>query len=141
MARRKSRRKVSRRRRGSLGAIAKIGGGALLKIAGAVAGKVLTNVVDKQLPESGYKKWVAAATPIIGAFATNMISKNATAKQLAEGMMIIGGVQLVQQSGALGAFDYDRGFVALGPSFQNPRGVVAGVSDYTLTAEQAALLV
>lgn len=139
MARRKKQRKVSRRRRrGSLGAITALGGGALLKIAGAVAGKVLTNVVEKQLPESGWKKWAAAATPIVGAIATNMISKNATAKQLAEGMMIIGGVQLVQETGAIGFVldPYERNFVALGPTYQNPRGVVAGMS-----TQDAALLV
>lgn len=138
MARRKNRKVSRRRRRGSLGAISKLGGGALLKIAGAVAGKVLTNVIDKQLPESSWKKWATAATPIVGAIATNMLSKNATAKQLAEGMMIIGGVQLVQETGAIGFIldPYERNFVALGPTYQNPRGVVAGMS-----TQDAAMLV
>lgn len=141
MARRKqarSRRRSSRRRR--LGALGKIGAGVLYKVAGAVAGKVLTNVLDKQLPESGYKKWLVSATPIAGGFLTSMISKAPMAKDLAEGMFVIGGVQLLQQSGALGALNYggsmeayNRNFVALGPSFQNQRGVVAGLSELDLS--------
>lgn len=142
MARRKkaSKRHRSRRRLGGLG---KIGTGALIKVAGAVAGKVLTNVLDKQLPESGYKKWLVSATPIAGGFLTGMLSKQAWAKDLADGMYIIGGVQLIQQSGAIGALaddetSYNRNFVALGPTYQNPRGVVAGIGELDLST--AAIL-
>lgn len=141
MARRKKahRRQRSRRKLSGLG---KIGAGALVKIAGAVAGKVLTNVVDKQLPESGFKKWVVSATPIAGGLITGMISKQSWAKDLADGMYIVGGLQLVQQTGAIGALvdddtSYNRNFVALGPTYQNPRGVVAGIGEMSL--EKAAL--
>ena len=141
MARRKKASKRHRSRR--LGGLGKIGTGALIKVAGAVAGKVLTNVLDKQLPESGYKKWLVSATPIAGGFLTGMISKQSWAKDLADGMYIIGGVQLIQQSGAIGALaddetSYNRNFVALGPTYQNPRGVVAGIGELDLST--AAIL-
>lgn len=144
MARKKKastkRRRSSRRR---LGALGKIGSGVLFKVAGAVAGKLLTNIVDKQLPESGFKKWAVSATPIAGGFITGMVSKQSWAKDLADGMFIIGGVQLVQQTGAIGALaddmeQYNRNFVALGPTYQNPRGVVAGIGEMDLST--AAIL-
>ena len=126
MARRKQARRRHRSSRRRLGALGKIGGAVLYKVAGAVAGKVLTNVLEKQLPESNYKKWLVSATPIAGGFLTSMISKAPLAKDLAEGMFVIGGVQLLQQTGAIGAMNYggsmesyNRNFVALGPSFQN----------------------
>lgn len=145
MARRK---KAPKRRRSSrrLGAIGKIlPTGALYQVAGAVAGKVLTNVVGKQLGNTGLpetaKKWLTAATPIIGGIVTGMISKGQMAKDLAAGMYVIGGVQLVSESGAIGALDdvdYNRNFVALAPTNQNPRGVVAGIGELSL--EKAAVL-
>lgn len=143
MARRKKASYKRRRSSRRLGALGKIGSGVLFKVAGAVAGKLLSNVVEKQLPESGFKKWAVSATPIAGGFITGMVSKQSWAKDLADGMFIIGGVQLVQQTGAIGAFaddmeSYNRNFVALGPTYQNPRGVVAGIDEMDLNT--AAIL-
>jgi len=144
MARRKTKTKRRRSyRRGRISGIANFGDGALLKIAGAVAGKMLSDVVAKQLPESGFKKWAVAATPVAGYFITKMVSKNAMAKQLADGMLIIGGYQVARETGVVSGImnDYDRRFVALGPTFQNPRGVVAGtMKDGMSSARAAAML-
>ena len=143
MARRKKARKTTRRRR-SIGALGAMGGGVLLKVAGAVAGKVLSNVLDKQLGASMTgRSYLVAGAPAVAGFVLPMVSKNATVKALAEGMLIIGAVQLVKETGAIGNImeddsSYNRNFVALGPSNQNPRGVVAGISGLSL--EKAALL-
>lgn len=144
MARRKKHTTKRRRshRRGRLGSIANIGGGALVKVAGAVAGKYLSDFVSGMLPENNMKKWIAAATPIAGAIVTNMVSKAPLAKGLADGMLVIGGYQIIRETGVIkGVMDgYDRRFVALGPSFQNQRGVVAGTSSGYSPARSAAML-
>lgn len=143
MARRKKARKTSRRRR-SIGALGKMGGGVLLKVAGAVAGKVLSNVLDKQIGASMTgRSYLVAGAPVAAGLILPMVSKNATIKALAEGMLVIGAVQLVKETGAIGAImdddtSYNRNFVALGPTNQNPRGVVAGIAGLSL--EKAALL-
>lgn len=143
MARRKKARKTNRRRR-SIGALGKMGGGVLLKVAGAVAGKVLSNVLDKQIGASMTgRSYLVAGAPVAAGLILPMVSKNATIKALAEGMLVIGAVQLVKETGAIGAImdddsSYNRNFVALGPTNQNPRGVVAGIAGLSL--EKAALL-
>lgn len=136
MARKKHARKTHHRRRKSMSGLGKLGGGALLKIAGAVAGKFLSNTVDGMVgPGMSGRKFIVAGAPIVAGIVLPMVSKSATVKSLAEGMLIIGGVQLVQSTGYLagiGVADetpYQRNFVALGPTFQNQRGVVAGVDE------------
>ena len=145
MARRKhhAKRKHSRRRK-----ISGIGAGTtgiLVKVGGAVLGNLVSNQVAKMYTGAG-SDYVAAAAPIAGGILTSMLIKGATGKGLAEGMYIAGGIKLASKvsGGALGAMDdlsYNRNFVALAPSFQNPRGVVAGITtDRKMDLKRAALL-
>ena len=65
MARRKKARKTTRRRK-SIGALGAIGGGVLLKVAGAVAGKVVSNILDKQIGASMTgRSYLVAGAPVV----------------------------------------------------------------------------
>lgn len=136
MARKKHARKTHHRRRRSMSGLGKMGSGALVKIAGAVAGKVVANYLDGMLgADMAGRKYIVAGAPVAAGLLLPMVSKSATVKGLAEGMLIYGGVALAQSTGVLkgiGVADetpYQRNFVALGPTFQNQRGVVAGVDN------------
>ena len=146
MARRKKHAKHSRRRHRRISGIGAAGTGILVKIGGAVVGNLLANQVAKMYTGAG-SDYVAAASPIAGGILTSMLLKGATGKGLAEGMYIAGGLKLGAKlaPGVLGGMDdnisYNRNFVALGPSFQNPRGVVAGItSEGKLSTKRAAVL-
>lgn len=145
MARRKHAKKHSRRRR-KISGIGAAGTGILVKVGGAVLGNLVSNQVSKMYSGAG-SDYVAAAAPIAGGILTSMLLKGATGKGLAEGMYIAGGIKLASKisGGRLGAMSYDvsynRNFVALGPTFQNPRGVVAGITQGgKLDTRKAALL-
>ena len=145
MARRKHAKKHSRRRR-KISGIGAAGTGILVKVGGAVLGNLVSNQVSKMYSGAG-SDYVAAAAPIAGGILTSMLLKGATGKGLAEGMYIAGGIKLASKisGGRLGAMSddvsYNRNFVALGPTFQNPRGVVAGITQGgKLDTRKAALL-
>lgn len=145
MARRKHAKKHSRRR-SKISGIGAAGTGILVKVGGAVLGNLVSNQVSKMYSGAG-SDYVAAAAPIAGGILTSMLLKGATGKGLAEGMYIAGGIKLASKisGGRLGAMSddvsYNRNFVALGPTFQNPRGVVAGITQGgKLDTRKAALL-
>lgn len=146
MARKKHYAKTKHSRRRKISGIGAGTSGILVKVGGAVLGNLVSNQVAKMYTGAG-SDYVAAAAPIAGGILTSMLLKGATGKGLAEGMYIAGGIKLASKvsGGALGALmddnSYNRNFVALAPSFQNPRGVVAGITtDRKMDLKRAALL-
>ena len=73
------------------------------------------------------KTYISAAVPVAVGLVLPKIIKNPMVKNLSTGMLVIGGVKLVQSTGVISGI-YSPAMVALGPSVQNTRGVVAGMS-------------
>lgn len=137
MARRKHHaKKTHRRHRRSMSGVKSTMTNALATIAGAVAGRVVTNIITKQMASStmAKKEYIAAAAPLVVGLLLPKVVKSELGKNLSTGMIATGGVQILQASGAIGAIE-KRNFVALGPSDQNRRGIVAG-----MTTKEAAIL-
>ena len=83
------------------------------------------------IPDS-YKKYVAAGAPILAGYFLPKFVKSEIGKNLGTGMIAVGGLELVQASGALAGLPIIAGYCGTGmgmaPSLQNTRGVIAGMS-------------
>jgi hypothetical protein len=133
MARRKKHtKKVSHRRKSrKMGAAAGGMTNALFTIVGGVAARFVSNFINGTTLSDSYKGYVAAATPIaVGLFLPKFI-KSEMGKSLGTGMIAVGGLELVQSTGVLSGFPviagYNKSYMALAPSLQNTRGVIAGM--------------
>jgi hypothetical protein len=115
MARRKSRMKkrVTRRRRHSMGAAK--GGimSAVGVIAGAVAAQFVSKAIDKGLPatmEDKTKKLIDGAAPLVVGLFLPKVIKSELGKNLGTGMIAVGGLKLIQSQvpklGAMAGMDY-----------------------------------
>jgi hypothetical protein len=143
MARRKktSKKRVTRRRSKRMGAVNMAGGltSALFTIAGGVAARFVSNTINGTNLDASYKGYVAAAAPIaVGLFLPKFL-KNDMGKALGTGMIAVGGLELVQSTGVLKGIDgmempmiagYQN-YMALAPTNQNTRGVIAGMDTRT----------
>lgn len=144
MARRKKlTKKISRRRKSrKMGAVGASGiTSALFTIVGGVAARFVSNTINGTNLDASYKGYVAAAAPIaVGLFLPKFI-KNDMGKALGTGMIAVGGLGLVQSTGVLKGIDgmddmmpviagYNN-YMALAPTTQNSRGVIAGMDART----------
>ena len=138
MARRKHHTKKVHHRRKShkrLGAAGKSGiTNALFTIVGGVAARFVSNTINGTTLDASYKGYVAAAAPIaVGLFLPRFI-KSEMGKALGTGMIAVGGLELVQSTGVLAGVSgfpviagYKKSYMALAPTTQNTRGVIAGM--------------
>ena len=103
----------------------------LLTIGGGILGQYASSFASTQLSKSSMseknKAYISAAVPVAVGLVLPKIIKNPMVKNLSTGMLVIGGVKLVQSTGVISGI-YSPAMVALGPSVQNTRGVVAGMS-------------
>ncbi len=103
----------------------------LLTIGGGILGQYASSFATSQLSKSTMseknKAYIAAAVPVAVGLALPKIIKSPMAKNIGTGMLVIGGVKLAQSTGVISGI-YSPAMVALGPSVQNTRGVVAGLS-------------
>lgn len=142
MARRKKlTKKISRRRKSrKMGAAGASGiTSALFTIVGGVAARFVSNTINGTNLDASYKGYVAAAAPIaVGLFLPKFL-KNDMGKSLGTGMIAVGGLELVQSTGVLKGIDgmempmiagYQN-YMALAPTNQNTRGVIAGMDTRT----------
>jgi len=124
---------VKRRSKRSMGAISGGMSTALFTILGGVAARFVTNSLNSTtaIPDS-YKKYVAAGAPILAGYFLPKFVKSEIGKNLGTGMIAVGGLELVQASGALAGLPIVAGYCGTGmgmaPSLQNTRGVIAGMS-------------
>jgi len=113
----------------------------LLTIGGGIIGKYASSFATDQLSKSTMseknKSYIAAAIPVAVGLILPKVVKSPMAQHIGTGMLVIGGVQLAQSAGVIsGMYNYTpMATVALGPSYQNTRGVVAG-----LTTRKAAMI-
>jgi hypothetical protein len=142
MARRKHHKKhTSRRRRHhSMSGVKGMASNALAIIAGGVAGRFVGNFVGSTFAStSSYKGYIQAGVPIALGFLTPKLVKSEFGKGLGAGMIAVGGLSLFQTLGVVSGVPMIAGYggkkVGLGPTNQNPRGSVAGLSTH-----QAAIL-
>jgi hypothetical protein len=136
MARRKKHtKKVTRRRKSrKMGAATSGMTNALFTIVGGVAARFVSNTINGTTLDASYKGYVAAAAPIaVGLFLPRFI-KSDMGKALGTGMIAVGGLELVQSTGVLAGMSgfpviagYRKNYMALAPSLQNTRGVIAGM--------------
>ena len=137
MARRKKHTKKVHHRRKSrkMGAAGKSGiTNALFTIVGGVAARFVSNTINGTTLDASYKGYVAAAAPIaVGLFLPRFI-KSEMGKALGTGMIAVGGLELVQSTGVLAGVSgfpviagYKKSYMALAPTTQNTRGVIAGM--------------
>ena len=130
MARRKktSKKRVSRRRSKRMGAAGSTLTNALFTIAGGVAARFVSNTINGTTLNDSYKKYVASVAPIaVGLFLPKFI-KSDMGKSLGTGMIAVGGLGLVQSTGVLSGMPViAKRYMALAPSSQNSRGVIAGM--------------
>lgn len=138
MARRKKHIKKThskRRKSRKMGAIGKGGiTGALFTIVGGVAARFVSTTINGTSLSESYKSYVAAAAPIaLGLFLPKLI-KSEIGKNLGTGMIAVGGLELVQSTGVLAGITdfpvisgYKKSYMALAPTVQNTRGVIAGM--------------
>ena len=147
MARRKhkkaahSKRRKHSSRRGMAGM-----GGMFTDAAGVIAGAVAAQFAAKYINgmsnlSDGTKKIASGAGPLALGILLPKFAKSPMFKSIGTGMVAVGGMNLVKDNvkGALGALmptvaGY-RSRMGLGPTMQNPRGAVAG-----LTTQKAAIL-
>ena len=138
MARRKKHtKKITRRRKSrKMGAAGSGMTNALFTIVGGVAARFVSNTINGTTLDASYKGYVAAAAPIaVGLFLPRFI-KSDMGKALGTGMIAVGGLELVQSTGVLAGMSmpviagYHR-MMALAPSLQNSRGVIAGMDTRT----------
>jgi len=102
MARRKSSRmkkRVTRRRRSSMGSVK--GGimSAVGVIAGAVAAQFVSKAIDKALPatmDDKTKKLIDGAAPLVVGLVLPKVIKSEIGKNLGTGMIAVGGLKLIQ---------------------------------------------
>ena len=107
---------------------------ALFTIVGGVAARFVSNTINGTTLDASYKGYVAAAAPIaVGLFLPRFI-KSDMGKALGTGMIAVGGLELVQSTGVLAGMSgfpviagYGKRYMALAPSMQNTRGVIAGM--------------
>ena len=107
---------------------------ALFTIVGGVAARFVSNTINGTTLDASYKGYVAAAAPIaVGLFLPRFI-KSDMGKALGTGMIAVGGLELVQSTGVLAGMSgfpviagYGKRYMALAPSLQNTRGVIAGM--------------
>ena len=140
MARRRHHKKHTHRRRrhSSMGAVKGTAMNAIGIIAGAVAGKFVANMVGGAVGTSTYGKYIQPAAPIVLGFLTPKLIKGSFGANLGAGMVAAGGLGLFQSLGVVSGVPMVAGYkhkVGLGPTTQNQRGVVAG-----MTTKQAAIL-
>lgn len=112
---------------------------ALFTIVGGVAARFVSNTINGTSLDASYKGYVAAAAPIaVGLFLPKFL-KNDMGKALGTGMIAVGGLELVQSTGVLKGIDgmempmiagYQN-YMALAPTNQNTRGVIAGMDTRT----------
>jgi hypothetical protein len=130
MARRKKHLKKthSRRRSKRMGAAGSTLTNALFTIAGGVAARFVSNTINGTTLNDSYKKYVASVAPIaVGIFLPKFI-KSDMGKALGTGMIAVGGLGLVQSTGVLSGMPMiAKRYMALAPSSQNSRGVIAGM--------------
>jgi hypothetical protein len=136
MARRKKHTKKVHHRRKSrkMGAAGSGMTNALFTIVGGVAARFVSNTINGTTLDASYKGYVAAAAPIaVGLFLPRFI-KSDMGKALGTGMIAVGGLELVQSTGVLAGMSgfpviagYGKRYMALAPSMQNTRGVIAGM--------------
>lgn len=130
MARRKTHKKksVGRKRSRRMGA-AKTGiTSALFTIVGGVAARFVSNAINGMNLDASYKGYVASAAPIaVGLFLPKFV-KSEMGKSLGNGMIAVGGLGLVQSTGVLSGLPaIAKRYMALAPTPQNSRGVIAGM--------------
>lgn len=140
MARRKHHKKhTSRRKKHSMSGVKGMATNALAIIAGGVAGRFVGNFVGNTFSStSSYKGYIQAGVPIVLGFLTPKVVKSEFGKGLGAGMIAVGGLSLFQTLGVVSGMPMISGAkhrVGLGPSSQNSRGVVSG-----MTTKQAAIL-
>jgi hypothetical protein len=104
---------------------------ALFTIVGGVAARFVSNTINGTTLDASYKGYVAAAAPIaVGLFLPRFI-KSEMGKALGTGMIAVGGLELVQSTGVLAGLPviagYKKSYMALAPTTQNTRGVIAGM--------------
>lgn len=136
MARKRKAKKVSHRktRKRSMSGVGGMITDSLLTIGGGILGKYASGFAATLLNKSSMseknKSYISAGVPVAVGLVLPKIIKNPMVKNLSAGMLVIGGVQLVQSTGVIsGMYNYNgMATVALGPSNQNTRGVVAGMS-------------
>ena len=135
MARRKkttTKKRTTRRRSKRMGAVNMAGGltSALFTIAGGVAARFVSNTINGTTLNDSYKKYVASVAPIaVGLFLPKFI-KSDIGKSIGNGMIVVGGLGLVQSTGVLSGMPMiARRYMGLAPSTSNPRGVVAGLDN------------
>jgi hypothetical protein len=133
--RKKHTKKVTRRRKSrKMGAAGSNMTNALFTIVGGVAARFVSNTINGTTLDASYKGYVAAAAPIaVGLFLPRFI-KSDMGKALGTGMIAVGGLELVQSTGVLAGMSgfpviagYGKRYMALAPSMQNTRGVIAGM--------------
>jgi hypothetical protein len=104
----------------------------LTGIAGGILGQIASNFVSKSLSTStmsaSTKGYISSLTPVAVGLMLPKVVKSQTGKNLGTGMIIVGGVKLLQSTGIISGIVSPVKAVALGPSMQNRRGVVAGLS-------------
>lgn len=133
MARKRKAKKVSHRktRKRSMHGVGGMITDSLLTIGGGIIGQYASGLAATLLSKSSMseknKTYISAAVPVAVGIVLPKIIKNPMVKNLSTGMLVIGGVKLVQSTGVISGI-YSPAMVALGPSVQNTRGVVAGMS-------------
>lgn len=122
---------TKRRSKRSMGAISGGMSSALFTILGGVAARFVTNSLNSStaLP-AGSKSYIAAGAPMLVGYFLPKFMKNEIGKNLGTGMIAVGGLELVQATGALAGLPVISGHYGMGmaPSTQNTRGVIAGMS-------------
>jgi hypothetical protein len=130
--------KSTPKRRGKrrMGAISGGMSTALFTILGGVAARFVTNALNSTtaIPDT-YKQYVAAGAPLLAGYFLPKFVKNEMGKNLGLGMIAVGGLELVQATGALAGLPIIAGMhnmqMGLNPTTQNPRGTIAGMSTKT----------
>ena len=124
---------TKRRKSRGMGAISGGMSTALFTILGGVAARFVTNALNSTsaIPAT-YKSYVAAGAPILAGYFLPKVIKSEMGKNLGTGMIAVGGLELVQATGALAGLPIVAGYcgtgMGLAPSIQNTRGVIAGMS-------------
>jgi hypothetical protein len=139
MARRKHHKKHTshRRRHRKMGAI---GGGVtqgLTVIAGAVAGKFVSDMLGKQkfVTDSSYGKYIANGVPLVAGYLLPKFIKSNVGQGLGLGMVAAGGIGLASDFGLVSS---TISGIGLAPTAFNPRGAIAGYRG--LTTDRAAIM-
>jgi hypothetical protein len=135
MARRKHYKKAAhhrKHRRKSIHGMGSILTDSLMTIGGGVLGQIASNFATSQLASSTMtaksKSYISALVPVGVGLLLPKVVKSSVGKNIGTGMIVVGGVKLLQSTGVIAGIISPVRAVALGPSFQNPRGVVAGLS-------------